>query len=198
MNRADTPLDPRSPLILDVRELGRRPGQMQELHRQVPAPEHMGTDVIQVAAGSPIDLDLRLESVVEGVLVSGTARATATGACVRCLEPVELAIDVPFQDLYEYADRAAHHHEVGAEDDEEVHQLDGDYADLEPVLRDAVVPALPFQPVCQPDCPGLCSQCGARLADDPAHHHELIDPRWAALADLAGDGTEDHSDEKRN
>jgi uncharacterized protein len=52
------------------------------------------------------------------------------------------------------------------------------------VLRDVVVPALPFQPVCRDDCPGLCSQCGARLADDPEHEHDVVDPRWAALQGL--------------
>jgi uncharacterized protein len=62
--------------------------------------------------------------------------------------------------------------------------MDGDRLDLEPTLRDALVPALPFQPVCDPDCPGLCSRCGARLLDDPDHSHEDNDPRWAALAGL--------------
>ncbi len=172
---------------------------MVERELQVPAPEHFGTDVISVPEGQPMTLRLRLESVMEGVLVSGTVSATATGACVRCLEPVDLEIDVPFQELFAYTDKAAHHHEVAGEDEEEdVHELDGDLADLEPVLRDAVVPALPFQPVCRDDCPGLCSECGARLADDPTHHHEVIDPRWSALAGLAGGEDTTDSDEKRN
>ncbi|NNG40322.1 DUF177 domain-containing protein [Flexivirga sp. ID2601S] len=191
--------DTRRPLVLDTKELARRPGQMVERELQVPAPEHFGTDVISVPEGQPMTLRLRLESVMEGVLVSGTVSATATGACVRCLEPVELDIDVPFQELFAYTDKAAHHHEVAGEDEEEdVHELDGDLADLEPVLRDAVVPALPFQPVCRDDCPGLCSECGARLADDPTHHHEVIDPRWSALADLAGGEDTTDTDEKRN
>ncbi|WP_265447531.1 YceD family protein [Flexivirga meconopsidis] len=191
--------DTRRPLVLDTKELARRPGQMVERELQVPAPEHFGTDVISVPEGQPMTLRLRLESVMEGVLVSGTVSATATGACVRCLEPVDLEIDVPFQELFAYTDKAAHHHEVAGEDEEEdVHELDGDLADLEPVLRDAVVPALPFQPVCRDDCPGLCSECGARLADDPTHHHEVIDPRWSALAGLAGGEDTTDSDEKRN
>lgn len=191
-------LDPRSPFVLDTKELGRRPGHMAEVGRQIVLPEPLGTDVIALPAGSTIDLDLRMESVVEGVLVSGAVSGEATGACVRCLEPVTVPVDVPFQELFEYADRAAHHHEVATEDDEDVHELDGDLADLEPVLRDAVVPALPFQPVCRPDCPGLCSECGARLADDPGHHHDVLDPRWAALVDLASSTGTDDNDEKRN
>ena len=71
-----------------------------------------------------------------------------------------------------------------------------DLMDLEEVVRDAVVTSLPFQPVCRDDCPGLCSECGARLADDPDHHHDVIDPRWSALADLAHQGTDD--EKKRN
>ena len=176
---------------------------MEQVQRTVEAPADLGTDVIAVPAGAPVELELRLESVVEGVLVTGSARATATGACVRCLDPVDHEVDVRFQELFAYADRAAHHHEVApGEDETEEHTLEGDLFDLEPVLRDAVVPALPFQPVCRDDCPGLCSECGARLADDPQHHHDVIDPRWSALSALSSvDVTEDHprnTNEKRN
>ena len=69
----------------------------------------------------------------------------------------------------------------------DLHQLEDDLFDLEPVLRDAVVLALPLQPVCRDDCPGLCSECGVRLADDPDHHHDAADPRWAALQELTRD-----------
>lgn len=195
-----TTLDPRAPLVLDTRQLQRRPGTMLEVARTVPAPEGLGTDVIGIGEGEPLELDLRLESVIEGVLVSGSVRGRATGACVRCLEPVEEDLDVSVQELFAYADRAAHHQEVGADEDDDQRVLQGDLLDLEPVIRDSVVPALPFQPVCRPDCPGLCSECGARLADDPDHHHESIDPRWASLQQLAStDGSVTHTtEEKRN
>ena len=166
---------------------------MEQVQRTVEAPSDLGTDVIAVPHGSPVELDLRLESVVEGVLVTGSARATATGACVRCLDPVDLPVDARFQELFAYADRAAHHREVGADDEAEGHTLDGDLFDLEPVLLDTVVPALPFQPVCRDDCPGLCSECGARLADDPDHHHDVVDPRWSALSALAAEAGTTHS-----
>ncbi len=192
-------LDAHHPLVLNTRELGRRPGSMVTVSRTVEAPENLGTDVIAIAEARPIELDLRLESVVEGVLVTGSARATASGACVRCLDPVDQQVDARFQELFAYAERAAHHQEVVAEEDDkdEVRELDGDLIDLEPVLRDAVVPALPFQPVCRQGCPGLCSQCGARLEDDPNHQHEIIDPRWAELAHLA-DPSPTADDERRN
>jgi uncharacterized protein len=179
--------DPRSPFVLDTKLVGRRPGTMHELEREVGAPGELGTDVIRVEEGAPLHLSVRMESVIEGVLVTGTVRGTATGACVRCLDPVSQAVDGTFQELFVHADRHVHHQEVGDEDADEEYQVEDGYIDLEPVLRDTVVPALPFQPVCRPDCPGLCSVCGLPLAEDPEHQHDEIDPRWAALSALAED-----------
>ncbi len=176
-------LNPRAPLVLHTHELDRRPGSMITVVRDVPAPADLGTEVIGVAVGSLLHLDLRLESVMEGVLVTGTARGRATGECIRCLTDVEQDIEVDLTELYAYPGKRPEE-DV---DEDDVHELAGDLIDLEPVLRDAVVPALPFQPVCRPDCPGLCSQCGASLADDPNHHHDVADPRWAALQGLALD-----------
>ncbi len=123
-------------------------------------------------------MDIRLESVMEGVLASGSARVRLTGECARCLGPIEDDLDVTLQELYVYP-------ESDAEEDEAA-RLDGELLDLEPVLRDAVVLALPFRPVCRADCPGLCVECGVRLADQPGHSHpESVDPRWGALAAIA-------------
>ena len=174
--------------MLDTRELGRRPGSQREVSRQVPAPPELGIEVLHVPEGSPVDLDLRLEAVMEGVLVTGTARAVLEGECVRCLEPISDDTEAWFQELFMYDDHDLH---VDDEDDD-VRRLEGDLIDLEPLLRDSVVLALPFQPLCRDDCPGLCIECGARLADDPDHTHEAaIDPRWAGLQDLQHDGTHD-------
>ncbi len=179
-------LDPRSPLVLDTHDLGRRPGSMRRVQRTVAAPEDLGTEVIGIPAGSDLELDLRLESVMEGVLVSGHVRGRAVGECVRCLEEVVEDIDVPIQELYVYPERAHAAADAGDDDEDEVRELDGDLIDIEPAIRDTVVPALPFQPLDSPDCPGLCSVCGARLADDPDHSHEILDPRWAELNRLQG------------
>ncbi len=165
--------------------------------RTAPAPEGFGIEVIAVPAGEPLELSVRLESVMEGVLASGTVGAVATGACVRCLEEVNEVIDVEFQELFAYADRAAHHLEANGDDDDEQRVLESDLLDLEPTLRDAVVPTLPFQPVCRDDCPGLCVECGQPLANDPDHQHEIIDPRWAALQSLS-EPAGDPEEEKRN
>ncbi|WP_159809684.1 YceD family protein [Cellulomonas citrea] len=180
-------LDPRSPFVLETHDLGRRPGSMRTVQRLVGAPDGLGTAVIGIPTGAELELDVRLEAVTEGVLATGTVRGRAVGECVRCLEEVVDEVDVPFQELFVYPERAKVAAEDGDEDDEDLRELDGDLIDLEPVLRDSVVPALPFQPLCRADCPGLCSQCGARLADDPGHAHDLLDPRWAALTALADD-----------
>jgi uncharacterized protein len=186
--RALKGLDPRNPLVIDTRELGRRPGSMRKLSRAVQAPAQLGVEVIGVPEGSDLQLDIRLESVVEGVLVTGTATARVAGECVRCLEPLERELHASFQELYVYPDS-------GGADDDEALRLEGDLIDLEPVLRDAVVLALPLAPVCRADCRGLCPECGVRLDTDPEHRHEAVDPRWAALAGHRSDFDQD--DEKQ-
>ncbi|MEU4086074.1 YceD family protein [Streptomyces aureus] len=194
-------LDHRNPLVFDTHELGRRPGALQRLTRTIDAPADLGIQgVIGVPEGAPVELDLRLESVMEGVLVTGTARASAKGECVRCLEPLEQVLEADFQEMFSYPDaddrgRPKAEPVDDAEDDEETLFLEDGLFDLEPVLRDAVVLALPMQPVCQDDCPGLCSECGARLADDPDHHHDAVDIRWAALQGLAGSLEDGEKDE---
>jgi uncharacterized protein len=194
-------LDHRNPLVFDTHELGRRPGALQRLTRTVDAPQDFGIkDVIGVPEGAPVELELRLESVMEGVLVTGTARVQAEGECVRCLESVGLGLEADFQELFSYPDaddRGRVIAEPGddAEDDEDRFFLEDGLFDLEPLLRDAVVLALPMQPVCRDGCPGLCSECGARLADDPGHHHDAVDIRWAALQGLAGTMSDGEKDE---
>jgi uncharacterized protein len=176
--------------VLDTRELGRRPGSQREVSRTVPAPSDLGIEVLSVAEGSPVELDLRLEAVMEGVLVTGAASADLVGECVRCLEGIEDTISVTFQELFAYDD--GDRRQAPDEEDDEVGRLEGDLLDLEPLLRDAVVLALPFQPLCEDDCPGLCPECGARLAEEPGHaHEEAVDPRWASLAALKRGGEQD-------
>jgi len=162
------------PLVVDTRELGRRPGAERTSTFTVEAPADLGYDIFGVPEGSAIDLELRLEAVMEGILATGSASVHATGECVRCLAPVDEQFVVDFQELFVYE---------GATEDE--YPVEDDLIDLEPALRDALVLALPLNPLCGPDCPGLCPECGARLADDPEHTHgDAIDPRWATLSQL--------------
>ena len=102
----------------------------------VEAPADLGISVIEVPRGSPVELDLRLESVVEGVLVSGSATVKVRGECVRCLGEISDEMEVDIQELYVYP---------GVElDDDLASRLEGDLIDLEPLLRDQVVLDLPF------------------------------------------------------
>lgn len=182
-NRAFVRLDPRRPLVLDTRELGRRAGSMRAVRRTVPAPAGLGLELITVPPGSDLGLDIRLESVMEGVLVSGTVEAEVAGECGRCLDPFTDAVSVAVQELFVYPDSTT---DATAEEDE-VSRLEGDLLDLEPIVRDAVVLALPMSPLCDPDCLGLCAGCGQRLEELPAtHSHEVLDSRWAGLAEKFG------------
>lgn len=157
---------------------------MREVERTVPAPEELGLELIGVPVGADISLRLRMESVTEGVLVSGTASMPLRGECGRCLRPIKDTLDVSIQELYAYPASTTDE----TSDEDEVQRLQDDYADLEPTLRDAVVFALPTHPLCREDCPGLCSVCGAHWDDLPDDHgHDEIDPRWAALGSLLSD-----------
>jgi len=169
-------IDPRGPLVFDTRTLPRRPGEVRTEIRTVPAPADLRVGMAGVPEGSDLRLDVTLESVTEGVLVTAKVAAQVTGECARCLEPVAQTVEVRCQELFSY--------EQGAGDeDEDGYSLDGDLLDLGPVLRDALVLALPLTPLCRQDCPGLCVECGALLAQaGPEHGHErAIDPRWAGL-----------------
>ena len=176
MNSVHHHPDRRSPYVFDVLELGRTPGAMKEIQVDVPAPAGLGYDMISVPQNSDIDLDLKFEAVVEGVLVTGTARAQIRGECARCLSAIEDEKSFELQELYFHP---------GNEVDEDESLVVDDAIDLEELLRDAVVLELPFTPLCDPDCLGLCQECGFNLNEDPDHGHEArIDPRWEKLAGL--------------
>jgi len=165
--------------VLDTVKLGRRPGSMRTVERVVTAPQRIGLDLIAIEEGSEIDLDLRLEAVSEGVLVTGSLRANTVGECSRCLEPFSDAVDLTLTELFAYPDSTT---EETTEEGEVYHVVD-DEIDLEPVVIDAVGLALPLQPLCSDDCQGLCPECGVRLAiAESGHGHDILDPRWAGLA----------------
>ncbi|SFP08019.1 YceD family protein [Amycolatopsis rubida] len=174
-------LGDRSPWVVDTRELGRRAGLSRELRRSAPVPVSLGVPgVLEIREGEPVELDLMLESVVEGVLVTGTAAAVATGECSRCLDPVTENVEADLTELFAYPGSATEE----TTDEDEIPRLVDDRIDLEPTVRDAVVLALPLAPLCREDCPGLCIECGVKWADlEPGHGHEKIDPRWAALVE---------------
>ncbi len=156
----------------NVRDISNRPGEMRERTREFTVPEKMGEALAEVPAGERMELDVRLESVHEGILASVTVHTTMRAECGRCLKVFTTPFQVEFQELFAYTPSEA--------DEYGVH---GDHVDLEPPLRDAVVLALPFQPVCRPDCPGLDPESGElREAEAAGASDAEIDPRWAALA----------------
>ena len=177
---------PRGALVFDMRTLGRQAGSAKAQQLTVPAPDDMRLELARVPVGADMQLDVRFEAVTEGVLVTGSVIAPLAGECARCLAPLASSVTARYTEHYLYTrDRHDKHDrfdEHTEQDDEELH-LDGDLLDLEPVLRDAVVLALPMSPLCREECPGLCIECGVPLADaGPDHGHEDVpDPRWAAL-----------------
>jgi len=204
---------PRGALVFDTRTLGRQAGSSRDQKLTVPAPDHLQLELARVPAGAEMQLDVRFEAVTEGILVTGRATAPMAGECARCLVPLTGTVTASFTELYLYDDRS--HGSRGVRegrdgrrerlnrndprgwpeddsepDDEELH-LDGDLLDLEPVLRDAVVLALPMSPLCREDCPGLCVECGVPLAEaGPGHRHDgAPDPRWAALSQFDDQAT---------
>lgn len=158
---------------------------MLPLRQQVPSPARIGLDLEAIERGAPLDLDLRLESVTEGVLVSGEVTGPTRGQCVRCLEPFDSEVTIELTELFAYPDSAT---EATTEADEVGHVVD-DTIDLEQVIVDAVGLVLPLSPLCRPDCPGLCPRCGVALAGAGAdHRHDDVDPRWSKLAGLFPEG----------
>jgi uncharacterized protein len=209
---------PRGALVFDMRQLGRQAGTALSRSRTVPAPADLHLELVSVPVGVEVALDVRFEAVTEGVLATGTATAPLAGECARCLDPLTSTVTVSFQELYLYSEGRPHgsrevsdkrekydkrakydRHDEDEERDDEERYLDGDLLDLEPALRDAVVLALPMSPLCRDDCPGLCAECGARLADaGPDHGHEdATDPRWAGLKRFDDQATEQDQTTKR-
>jgi uncharacterized protein len=154
---------------------------MRTYRRSVAAPGEpaaLGLETIAVPAGAPVDLDVRLESVTEGVYISGTVHAPLSGECARCLDALTDEVDVELAELFAYPDSVTDE----TTDADELPRVVDELIDVEQTVRDAVVLALPLAPLCQADCLGLCPDCGEKRADlAPDHGHETLDPRWAAL-----------------
>lgn len=172
-------------IAIDIADLPQAAGSTKDVRLSVPAPDDLGTEVIGVPRGSTVDLEAALTSVDDGVLVRGRADLSLHGQCVRCLQDIDEERTVSFDELYYLPEAAAAQAAEGDEEADDLFVLKGTSLDLEGALRDALVLQLPFQPVCRPECPGLCPQCGQRLDDLPADHaHEDLDPRWSALSAL--------------
>lgn len=162
------------PFFLPVRDIVRKPGEMREHSFDVTLSDKWGEGIVAVEAGSVLGVDVRLESVHEGILVSGEADAEYVGVCGRCLTDISAPVEVEFQELFAYPG-----------EEETDFEVQDDHVDLETLVRDAIVLSLPFQPVCQPDCPGLDPNTGEKLTESAGPESSApIDPRWSVLQQI--------------
>ena len=122
-----------NPWFVDLRQLGRRAGSMHEIERSLPAPADWRVELIGVPEGAEVRLRLRLESVMEGVLVSGEVDVPVTGSCARCLEPIEDTLELDVQELYAYEGSTTE----ATSGEDEVRRIEGESLDLAPLVRDA-------------------------------------------------------------
>ncbi|AZI58265.1 DUF177 domain-containing protein [Nakamurella antarctica] len=185
--------DPTSPWVYNTRDMGRRAGTMKTLKMSLVTPDSMGIPVLAIPAGEQVALNLRFETVLEGVMVSGTAISRAKGECARCLTDIDIPVGADLRELYAYPNSLT----AQTTEEDEIPLLVDELIDLEPLVRDEIVVQMPLAPLCRPDCPGLCSVCGERLdVVEPDHNHEILDPRWAALQAQFGASSEAiHSEE---
>lgn len=180
------------PFCLQTHDLPRRAGEMKEYQLDIDSPERIGVPLIAVPEGDLIELDVRAESVTEGILITAEIYAIAHGECIRCLDPVEEVIDRTIQELYRYEptdDKGRKSRkkdeDEGDLDEDEILYMQGEVADLELPIIDAIILSLPVNPLCDPDCMGLCPDCGEKWESLPEDHaHEVTDIRWAGLSGL--------------
>jgi len=192
--------NPGNTFLVSAHDLPRRAGEMREYELTITEHTPVGVSLLAIPADAPIYVDLRLQAVAEGVLVSGEVRAEAIGECTRCLEPVSFDVDESFTELYNYEidprqgsrkskdsreSKESKEIEVGDEDEE--FWMQGDLIDIEAPIRDAVILNMPVHPLCSEDCLGLCPGCGLTWASLPEdHEHPVTDIRWAGLENWNG------------
>jgi uncharacterized protein len=183
--------------LLNTHELPRRAGEMKEYQLDIDAPFRVGVPLIGIPEGDLIEIDVRCESVTEGILVTADIFGVAFGECIRCLDPVELEVERRIQELYRYEptdDKGKKSRNKKSQsqeedlvdlDEEEVLYVEGEQVNLELPILDAIVLSLPVNPLCDEDCLGLCPDCGEKWESLPEdHQHEVIDARWAGLTGL--------------
>lgn len=160
-------------LEIDIRTLLDRPGSSRRVHVDEPL-EGLSTELAGVPEERPVDVDVQLESVVEGIYVAGRVSGRMRLHCARCLRSFEEDFRLDVAELYA--------REPDEEQDE--YALGEGVVDLEPMVRDAVVLAMPFAPVCREGCRGLCERCGGDRNLGECDCGPRVDPRWAALESL--------------
>jgi uncharacterized protein len=164
------------------------------------APVLAGLPMRDAVADAPagegaLDVDLYAEGA--HVHASGTMTGHVTVACSRCLGPAAVPIDehvlatfMPAAELTALeaeksaAEAAAEEGVELAAEDLDVYAFDGESVDLEAVIREQLILAVPYAPLCREDCKGLCPQCGIDRNVETCQCEKPIDPRFEALKGL--------------
>lgn len=190
-----------SPWAVSVAQVASRPGQSKEIDATFPAPSGIGDEIVGVDEGADVSVVGSFDSIVDGLILNARISAPVHAECTRCLKPIQRDWTVNVTSFFPYEDKSAagkggkagkngKEEEVdiiaGEDEAEDTYTLldGGAWADLEALLRDTLVEELPLQPLCKPDCKGLCSQCGIDLNENPDHQHDMTDIRFAALEGL--------------
>ena len=184
-----------SPWAVSVAQVASRPGQSKEIDATFPAPSGIGDEIVGVDEGTDVSGVGSFDSIVDGLILNARISAPVHAECTRCLKPIQRDWTVNVTSFFPYEDKSAagkggKEEEVdiiaGEDEAEDTYPLldGGAWADLEALLRDTLVEELPLQPLCKPDCKGLCSQCGIDLNENPDHQHDMTDIRFAALEGL--------------
>lgn len=176
-----------------VAQVGSRAGQTMQVDRDFPAPGGIGDSIVGVKEGEPIHVNGQFDSIIDGLIFTGTFTAPVTAVCARCDKDLsgDWSEQVTAFFPYEDADVGKTKNEdveiiAGEEESGDTYPLidNGAFANIEPLLRDTFVSALPLNPLCKPDCKGLCPQCSLDLNENPEHVHEVTDLRFADLEAL--------------
>ncbi len=185
-----------SPWAVSVAQVASRPGQSKAIDETFPAPSGIGDEIVGVDEGADVSVTGSFDSIVDGLVLTARINAPVHAECTRCLKPIKRDWTVNVTSFFPYEDASTNSNgkskddEVdiiaGEDESEDTYPLlgGGAWADLEALLRDTLVEELPLQPLCKPDCKGLCSQCGVDLNEHPDHHHDVTDIRFAALEGL--------------
>jgi uncharacterized protein len=162
-------------LLVSVTEIRRRPGSRLDVHQQMEA-HGMGLPDVAVPEGAEITFDGELESIHEGVVLTGTAVVPWAGECRRCLRQITGSAPLEIREVYETKPV-----------DGETWPLEHDHVDLGPLLHDVALLALPLAPLCDDECRGPDPErfpAAVAVEDEGEDAGPAKDPRWAALDDL--------------
>lgn len=149
--------------------------------------EKWGNEMVWIEAGEKVEVELDIQLIEEGLLVSGQANTVAKAQCVRCLEQLEYDLQADINEIWLEPDKRAEILDDECDITEDMPVIEGSEINVESLVHDSLILEMPFQPLCSSDCLGLCAQCGMPYAElESNHKHEILDSRWAAISDWSG------------